>query len=128
MPITLEIDRDRNLTTLTLRGQVTLSEMLKTLNAYGKSGVTLNELYDVRLLAGERISSEDVEAVVNYFRQYGGLRPPNSKTAVLVASDLDYGISRMIQQLTDGIVPFQVNVFETLEQAMAWLDEEPIQE
>ncbi len=122
MPIKFEIDRDRNLTIITLQGQVTLAEMLEALNSYGKSGVTLNELYDVRKLVGERISTEDIEAAANYFKEYGGVRPENSKTAVLVAQALDYGLSRMIQLLTEGDVPFQINVFNTLEQALAWLE------
>ena len=122
MPIKFAIDRDRNLTTFTLQGQVTLSEMLAALNSYGESGVTLNELYDVRNLAGERISTEDIEAVVNYFKAYGGARPESSKTAVLVAEALDYGLSRMIQLLTEGNVPFRINVFKTVEDAIAWLE------
>ncbi len=128
MPIQFEIDRDRNLTTFTLQGQVKLAEMLEALNAYGKGGVTLNELYDVRQLAGERISAEDIEAVANYFKQYGRVRPDNSKTAILVTNELDYGLSRMIQLLTDGSVPFRINVFRTLESAMAWLATAPIKE
>ena len=123
MPIQFQIDRDRDLTTFTLQGQVTLSEMLEAMNSYGKSGVTLNELYDVRKLAGERISTGDIEAVANYFQKYGGARPENSKTAVLIAEALDYGLSRMIQSLTEGNVPFLINVFETFEDAIAWLEE-----
>ncbi len=128
MPIQFETDRETDLTTFTFKGQVTLSEMLDAMNAYGKSGVTRNELYDVRQLAGDRISAEDIEAVVGYFQRYGNVRPENSKTAVLVADQLDFGISRMLQQLTEGEVPFSIGVFETQEQAMTWLQEESIQE
>ena len=128
MPINFDIDRAKNLTTLTLTGQVTLAEMVDALNSYGKSGVTLNELYDVRDLAGERITSQDVEAVVGYFKQYGGARPENSKTAVLVSEVLDYGISRMIQIFTEGEVPFKIEIFKTMEEAMAWLEGEPSKE
>ncbi len=122
MPIQFKIDRHRNLTIFVLQGQVTLSEIFEALNSYGRSGVTLNELYDVRKLVGERISTEDIEAVVNYFKEYGGVRPENSKTAVLVAEALDYGLSRMIQLLTEGDVPFQIDVFNALEPALAWLE------
>lgn len=123
MPVTFEIDRDRDFTRFTLQGQVTLSELIDAVNAYGKSGVTLNELYDIRQLAGDRITSSDIDAVVKYLHKYAGVRPVNSKTAVLVVEALDYGLSRMIQNLTEGTVPFTIEVFKSLEQALAWLDE-----
>ena len=123
MPVIFEIDRVKDLTKFTLQGQVTLSELIDAVNAYGKSGVTLNELYDIRQLAGERITSSDIDAVVKYLHKYAVVRPVNSKTAVLVVEALDYGISRMIQNLTEGAVPFEIEVFKSLEQALAWLDE-----
>jgi hypothetical protein len=121
MPIHFEIDRTKNLTTFTLQGQVTLREMVDALNAYGKSGVTLNELFDVRELAGERIASKDIDAVARYFKRHGGVRPENSKTAVLVDEVFDYGLSRMIQIYTEGEVPFKIRIFKTMGEAMAWL-------
>jgi hypothetical protein len=125
MPIDLQIDRSKDLATLTLAGEVTLAEMVDALNAYAKSGVAGNELYDVRQLAGERISAADIDAISNYFKRYGSVRPANSKTAVLVADTLDFGISRMIQMLTDGAVPFKIGVFRSLEEALAWIESKP---
>jgi hypothetical protein len=128
MPIAFKIDRAKDFTTFTFQGEVTLSEMIETMNSYGRSGVTLHELYDVRQLAGERISNEDIDAVVLYFRQYGKIRPEDSKTTVLVTEAIDYGISRMIQTLTEDEVSFRVGIFYSMEEALAWLEVEPSQE
>lgn len=125
MPVDFEIDRAKNFTTFTFQGEVTLSEMIEAMNSYGKSGVTLHELYDVRQLEGERISNEDIDVVVLYFCQFGTVRPEDSKTAVLVTEVLDYGISRMIQTLTEGKVSFRIEIFKSLEDALAWLEVEP---
>ena len=125
MPIDYKIDRAKDFTTFTFQGEVTLSEMIEAMNSYGKSGVTLHELYDVRQLEGERISNEDIDVVVLYFCQYGRVRPEDSKTAVLVTEVLDYGISRMIQTLTEGKVSFRIEIFKSLEDALAWLEVEP---
>jgi len=51
----------------------------------------------------------------------------NNKTSVLVIEALDYGISRMIQNLTEGTVPFKIEVFKSSKQALAWLEEKPPQ-
>ena len=123
MPVTFEIDRAREFTLFTLEGEVTLTELIDAVNAYGKSGVTLNELYDIRQLAGERITSSEIDAVVKYLHKYAGVRPEKSKTAVLVVEALDYGLSRMIQTLTEGTVPFKIEVFKSMELALAWLEE-----
>jgi hypothetical protein len=128
MPIAFKIDRAKDFTTFTFQGEVTLSEMLDTMNSYGRSGVTLHELYDARQIEGERFSNEDIDVVVLYFRQYGKVRPEDSKTAVLVTEAIDYGISRMIQTLTEGEVSFRVEIFHSMEKALAWLDVEPSQE
>jgi hypothetical protein len=127
MPIDFKKDRAKNFTTFTFQGEVTLSEMIDTMNSYGRSGVTLHELYDVRQLAGKRFSNEDIDVVVLYFRQYGKVRPEASKTAVLVTEAIDYGISRMIQTLTEGEVSFKVEIFHSMEKALAWLEVEPAQ-
>ena len=121
MPIRLNIDRTNNITTFTLQGEITLSELIEAINSYGRSGVTLNELYDVRQLTGERISSTDITKVVNYFQKYAGVRPEKSKTAVLVAESIDFGLSRMIQALTEDVVPFSINIFKSRDLALAWL-------
>lgn len=129
MPISFEIDRAKDFTTFTIQGEISLSELLDAMDSYVKSGVTHSELYDVRQQTGERLTSSDIDAVVHYFRRSTGVRPANSKTAVLVADVLDYGISRMIQILTEVAgVPFKVEVFRSLEKALAWLEVEPSQE
>ena len=98
-----------------------LAELMEALDRYGRGGPTRLELYDLRNLTGERLSSADIHALIDVFRKYPEIRPPESKTAVLVASDIDFGIGRMVSMLSDGQVPFKIDVFRSREKALNWL-------
>ena len=124
MPISYQINRSRDLTVFTLSGQVLFSELTDSLSAYGKDGTTVYELYDLRKLRGERLSTVDIERLVGYFNLFANTRPNNSKTAVVVKEDIDFGISKTVALLTeiDGVVPYQINVFRAMDDALKWLD------
>jgi len=124
MPITYQINRPKGLAVFTWTGQVTFSEITDSLNAYGKDGPTVYELYDLRKLKGERLSKEDIDRLVDFLNKSASYRPKNSKTAVVVREDIDFGISKTIALLTliDGVVPYQINVFRNMEQSIEWLD------
>ncbi len=124
MPIAYQINRFRDLTIFTLSGQVLFSELTDSLSAYGKDGTTVYELYDLRKLTGERLSNAEIERLVGYFNLFANNRPDNSKTAVVVRADIDFGISKTVALLTDidGVVPYKINVFRDMDQAVKWLD------
>ncbi len=124
MPIQYNIKREKDLTTFTWTGQVPLSEITDSLRAYVKDRPTRYELYDLRGLEGERLSKEDIDRLVDLLNKFSSNRPDNSKTAVVVREDIDFGISKTIALLTfiDGIVPYQINVFRAMDEAIKWLD------
>ncbi|WP_319406812.1 STAS/SEC14 domain-containing protein [uncultured Desulfosarcina sp.] len=121
MPVTIDRNDPDELTTFSLSGKVKLPELVGALERYGRSGPTRYELYDLGELTGERLSSADIRSLIDFFRKYPNIRPPESKTAILVASDIDFGIGRMISILSDGQVPFKIEVFRSLDQALNWL-------
>ena len=121
MPITIEKSDSDALTTVAVSGKMMLAELIEALDRYGRGGPTRLELYDLRNLTGERLSSADIHALIDFFRKYPKIRPPESKTAVLVASDIDFGIGRMVSMISDGQVPFEIDVFRSLDQALNWL-------
>lgn len=121
--MTVAIDRNvpDELTTFTVSGKVTLPELIQALDRYGCSGPTRYELYNLCELKGERLSSADIRSLIDFFQKYPNIRPPESKTAILVASDIDFGIGRMISMISEGQVSFNVEVFRSLENALNWL-------
>jgi hypothetical protein len=121
MPITIDKSDSDALTTFTVSGKITLPELIEVINRYGRSGTTRYELYDLRKVTGERLSSADIHSLIDFFRKYPAVRPPESKTAVLVASDIDFGLGRMVSMLSDGQVPFKIDVFRSWDKALNWL-------
>ena len=125
MPVAISIDRTKNLATVTVSGVVRLPELIAALNTYGAEGPTRNEIYDIRNLSGERLSSDDISSLAAYFNRFSPRRrPPGSRTAIVAASDVDYGIGRMIALMTEDHVPFEVEIFQSLQAAQDWLDAE----
>lgn len=124
MPIVYQINRSKGLTVFTWTGQVPFSEITDSLRAYVKDGPTCYELYDLRGLAGERLSKEDIDRLVDLLNKYANTRPNNSKTAVVVKEDIDFGLSKTVALLTfiDGVVPYQIDVFRDMDEAIKWLD------
>lgn len=124
MPITFDIDRSKDLTCFTLTGEVDLQAYLSALYRYSKEQPTKYELYDATGLEGQRLSSDDIETIAKNLLQYAEIRPAGSKTAVVVAADIDFGLMRMVALLTDQQVSYEIEVFRSNEQALAWLQDE----
>ena len=122
MPIEITGDPARDLTVFTVTGAVRLADLTASLADYGLRGPTRNEIYDIRQLSGERLTADEIGELADYFQRYASdRRPPGSRTAIVVARDIDYGISRMIALMSDGRVPFEVEVFRSPEAAEAWI-------
>ncbi len=121
MSISYHLDRAENLTTFTLSGEVSYREFLSTLNAYGEEGPTVFELYDARGLTGERLTTGELHTFASYLSRHADSRPAGGRTAVLVADELDYGISRMLSLLIEDTTTYDVEVFHDLDAARRWL-------
>jgi hypothetical protein len=123
MAMRFSIDRTRDLTVFTLTGEIALSEFIDCLHSYIDNQPTFYEIYDVRELSGSRFSKEEVGALALFLEQRVAKRPSGGKTAVIVDKNIDYGLSRMVSMLTDGRVPYTIEVFKSIDAAHQWLDE-----
>ncbi len=124
MPITTKVDNDNLLTTHTVIGEISFEEAMTTLKQFWKDRQTMNILWDLRIGGLAHLSAEEVEAISYHIKQYSEKRP-EGKTAIIVSSDLEYGISRMIKTL--GVIKrfsFQMEISKSYEDAIRWLDEE----
>ena len=121
MPISYDIDREKNLTVFTLSGELNFHDFKSTLDHYRKIGPTSLELYNTSSLSGKRLSSDELNMLTNYLSQYTNVRPPGSKTAIVASDDLDYGLSRMISTLTEGRTVYNIQAFRSMDEANEWL-------
>ena len=122
MPISFNIDRNRDLTILIFSGEVTLTEFINTLHTYIDNKPTTYEIYDLRDLSGDRFSADEIKELARFLSKSVPKRPSGGKTAVIVDRDIDFGLSRMISMMMDQLVQYQIEVFRSVDDAYAWLE------
>lgn len=81
-------------------------------------------LWDCTGLTGARPTMDDLRA---YRGDLSGLWPSEAggKTAVVVSTDLDFGLGRMAEAYAVSL-PRELRVFRDLDEARRWLDEPPL--
>lgn len=121
MPISYDIDRENDLTTFTLSGELNLPDLKSILDRYREIGPTSLELYNTSSLSGKRLSSDELNMLADYLSQFTDVRSPGSKTAIVASEDLDYGLSRMISILTEGRTVYNIQAFRSVDEANEWL-------
>jgi hypothetical protein len=80
----------------------------------------LRVILDQRLVDWSRLSARDIERRVEVLAR-NAERMGDSRTAVVVAKDLAYGLLRMEQAEVEGKVPYEFAVFRSLDEARDWL-------
>lgn len=81
-------------------------------------------LWDLRQGSAADISFDEVWEMVEGIRQWGAERPNfGGRTAILVTSDVNYGMARIYASLADQL-PRQTRVFRSESEALAWLQEQ----
>ena len=115
-------DEGRNLTVFSVKGELTFAEQMATLRQFYDETPTRNVIWDFRQLAGHRISSDELREIISFIKWHGQNRPAG-KTALVSATDLDFGLSRMSQAYAEQErVPWPIESFRTMEDALRWIE------
>lgn len=122
MPITWCIDEDAGLVTVRVVGPLSLDgarQTLKELYAQPSYRPPLVDLWDLR---AAQIDSGpgDVQAFVGFIQACRG-SGGTDQTALVVASMVDFGISRMYQAHAEASLSVSIRAFTRLDEAYAWL-------
>jgi hypothetical protein len=124
MPITTEVDNDKQLTILRVVGEVSFKEIMTALKQFMEKQPTLNELWDFREGKLPTVTSGNLEQIAFYVRDNAHERA-GGKSAFVASRDLEYGLSRMMRTLAEmKEVPLEIEVFRSFEEATQWLGEE----
>ena len=122
--ITLEIDRDRDLTVRAIIGDVPVQQLVEALAEYFAGEPTLNVLLDFSEAVMVRLTASDVRLLAKVTRQYADRRA-GGKTALVFSSAIGYGLGRMFEQLRHASgAQVAYRAFREREKAMEWLGEE----
>lgn len=123
MPITWDIDESAKLVTVRVIGSLTLDaarQALMELFAQPSYRPPMVDLWDLRAAQIDS-SPGDVQAFVRFIQGSRG-EHGTDQTALVVASMVDFGISRMYQAHAEASLPIEIRAFTQLDEAYAWLD------
>ena len=124
MQVNIKADHDNQLTIHTVTGKPSFQDGMATFKNFYEGKPTQNVLWDFRKASLARISTKEIEAVLYYVQRHVEKRK-GGKTAVLVSKNLEYGISRMVQALTEiKDIPLKIEIFRSIEEAIQWLGKE----
>jgi hypothetical protein len=124
LPFDTTIDPATGFRTHVLSGVVTQEEIEEGLaKAYARPDFRpeadiLCDIRDADLRGMSRDVIRDIVGFVSARRS----DYPQSRTAVVVGRDLDFGLARMYEQLIESVYPANVTVFRDLDEAQGWLD------
>jgi len=115
------VDKSQNLTIHKCSGSLTEQELVDTIESFYGGNPTLYTLWDFSNSSFDKISNEFLRQMFSIV-QRGGSSRKGGKTAVIAPSDLEYGMARMFQIMSDtNGFPFEVKVFRYYGEASQWL-------
>ena len=105
-------------------GDITTKELFDTAQSFFGDLYTPNVIWDFSKASLADIPSDFVRQSSEMVKRLGVARR-NGKSAVIASSDLEFGLARMFQIMTDnGEIPFKIKVFRYFGEATQWLFEE----
>ena len=123
MPITSQINKERQLTVFTGTGELSFDEVRNAITSFYEKDHSLKVLWDMRDATAREISSGQVDQIALLLEEYGG-RSKGVRTAIVTPTDLDYGLSRMLisfVEIREERYPVFMKVFRTMDEAVSWL-------
>jgi hypothetical protein len=125
MPISTNIDSDKQLTTYTVVGKVSFEEIMTTIKQFHEVGrQTINVFWDLRKARLARVSSKETEEMINYIKLHAEKRS-GGKTALVASRNLANSLSRLAEMLNEiKSISIQRKVFLSFKEAIQWIEEE----
>lgn len=113
-------DDAAHLTQITLSGDVTRAEVRKLLDRQAEEGTwNYRVLYDERA-ANVTLSAADMQLLAVHAATLAKTHGPRGPIAIVTASDVDYGVNRMVSAYAE-MAGYEIQVFRHLEEAREWL-------
>ena len=80
----------------------------------------MNTLWNVTDATHPDLTTDDIRVIATHVHRFAEKRG-NGKVAWVVANDVDFGIGRMFEMLTDREIPMTYRVFRDIVEAKLWL-------
>jgi len=96
-----------------------LDYVVQHVDAWGNSQV----IWDMNLFNFQSICADSIHSFVSRAKPLSEKRP-GIKNAIIVDSDLGFGMMRMLGMLSENNLKITINVFRSKDQALQWLNDE----
>ena len=119
MPTFYKIDKERKLVMTTYSGVLTIAEALGHQEKLPKDpnfDPSFSQLFDVTHVTDVQLTAEDVRTLART-----SVFSPDSRRAILVDSDLKFGLARMFEALRDTMGEKGIRVVRDLDDALDWI-------
>jgi hypothetical protein len=115
------VSRRHNLTIYKCSGDLSEAEISNAIQFLYNDQPTLHLLWDLSNASMDGISSTFVRKISTSVRERG-IAVQDRKIAVIAPKDLEYGIARMFQILSnESRFPFKIKVFKYVGEACQWI-------
>ena len=116
------VDNKNDLTIHKCLGSLTDNEFITVIHTFYDGKPTMNTAWDFSKCSLDGTSSVFLKQAANLVHRLSQNTRKGGKTAVIASQDLEYGLSRMFQIITeDEGIPFNIKVFRTADEASQWL-------
>ena len=125
MAIKSNVDKEKDLTTYVLSGEISADDLMKALKSFFSGDLSSNVLWDLREAEfGGGIPSNDLKEMAVYSKKKQPEKA-RGKIAIVASSDLGFGMSRIFEVYAElEGVKNPVQVYRSMKKAMKWLEEE----
>ena len=121
MPVKIDTDQEKQLTVFTVTGTPSFDEGMAVFKQFYEGKTTHNTLWDFRDASLVLVSSEQTEMMLDFIKQHSEKRA-GGKTAIVAPADLEYGISRMAEMMSEiKYLSIKVKPFRSYEEAIEWV-------
>jgi hypothetical protein len=123
MPISTEVDSERNLVVHRLSGKITFAEVSQTIETHFATNLTRHTIWNLSEADLSGFDPKDLATLVTPYMPLAKKRAEaGAKTAFVAPQPVNFGLCRIVEAVTNTL-PFPRQVFYSLDEAMNWLME-----
>lgn len=124
MPIEMQQHDEHDIVIHRAEGAVTSAEIQSEIEQFFRLCPNRDAIWDFTEADMKTITREDMERLTGFLAANAAKRD-GGRTAFVAPNDLEFGLSRMAEMLTDSL-PYERRTFRTIEEALAWLADDAL--
>jgi len=119
----ITIDKEKNIAYIKMSGKITPNEFIDKYSEIIESNeyeMSMNRIWDLRDTELHQIENVEIHRVAEETKKIGG-KINKVKVALVVGTDVNYGMSRMFAAYAQNNAHRDIQVFRSMEEAEGWI-------